>query len=329
MATNVTPDYRKAEDRYREAGTTEEKILALEEMLRLIPKHKGTEHLQADLKKKLSKLKDAPAQKGGGKRVDLFHVPKGGAGQVVLIGLPNSGKSSLVGALSKAKVQIADFPFATNAPVPGMAKHEDVPIQLVDMPPITAEFVAPNQVGTYRNCDMIGVIIDLTADIEEQWEVCIDYLESKGLITKENQLTRDEHGNSRTKPFFCLGTKVDEAGEGLLDLLAETTDYQCRFMEISTTTGHNLDEFMAKLFTWLDVIRVYAKPPGKPVDKSDPFTFPRGSNVQDLAHLIHRELAEKLKTARIWGTGVHDGQHVQLHHELHDKDVVELHFPNG
>lgn len=327
MATNVTPDYRKAEDRYREAGTTEEKILALEEMLRLIPKHKGSEHLQADLKKKLSKLKEAPKQKAGGKQVDIFYVPKGGAGQVVLLGLPNSGKSSLVGALSKAKVQIADFPFATNAPVPGMAKFEDVPIQLVDMPPITAEFVAPGQVGTYRNCDLIGVLIDLTADIEEQWQVCIDYLESKDLITRENQLTRDENGNSRTKPFFCLGTKVDEAGEGLLELLAETTDYQCEFMEISTTTGHNLDAFMAKLFAWLDVIRVYAKPPGKPVDKADPFTLPRGANVQDLACLVHRELAEKLKTARVWGEGVHDGQHVQLHHELHDKDVVELHFP--
>ena len=326
MPTNVTPEYRKAEERFREAGTSEEKILALEEMLRVVPKHKGTDHLRADLKRKLSKLKEAPAKKGGAKHVDIFHVPKGGAGQVALLGLPNSGKSSLVGALSHARVQIADFPFSTHAPVPGMARHEDVPIQLVDTPPITAEFVAPGQVGTYRHCDIIGVVIDLTGDIEEQWQVCMDYLDSKRLITPENVLTRDDQGNSLTKPFFCVGTKVDLAGEGLLELLAETTEFPCEFMEVSTTTGHNLDVFVKKLFEWLDVVRVYAKPPGKPVDKTDPFTLPRGATVHDLARVIHRELAEKLKTARIWGTGVYDGQNVQLDHELCDKDVVELHF---
>lgn len=326
MPTNVTPEYKKAEERYREAGTAEEKILALEEMLRVVPKHKGTDHLRADLKRKLSKLKEAPAKKGGAKHVDIFHVPKGGAGQVVLLGLPNSGKSSLVGALSHAKVQVADFPFSTHAPVPGMAKHEDVPIQLVDMPPITEDFVAPGQVGTYRHCDLIGMVIDLTGDIEEQWQVCLDYLDAKQLITKDNILTRDEHGNSLTKPFFCLGTKVDQAGEGLLDLLAEATDRPCQFLEISSTTGHNLDIFVKRLFEWLDVVRVYAKPPGKPVDKKDPFTLPRGATVHDLARVIHRELAEKLKTARIWGTGVYDGQNVQLDHKLCDKDVVELHF---
>ena len=326
MPTNVTPEYKKAEERFREAGTTEEKILALEEMLRVVPRHKGTDHLRADLKRKLSKLKETPLQKAGAKHVDIFHVPKGGAGQIALLGLPNSGKSSLVGALTKARVQVADFPFSTHAPVPGMARYQDVPIELVDMPPISAEFVAPGQVGTYRHCDMIGVVIDLTGDIEEQWQVCIDYLNAKRLITRENTLVRDEHGNSLTKHFFCLGTKVDEAGEGLLTLLAESTDYQCEFMEISSTTGHNLEVFMQKLFEWLDVVRVYAKPPGKPVDKRDPFTLTRGSTVQDLARLIHRELADKLKTARIWGTGVYDGQNVHLTHVLCDRDVVELHF---
>ncbi|MCH7921194.1 MAG: 50S ribosome-binding GTPase, partial [Planctomycetes bacterium] len=264
--------------------------------------------------------------KAGGKRVDVFHVPKSGAGQVVLLGMPNSGKSALVGALTNAKVQVTDFPFATHAPVPGMVHYQDVPIQLVDMPPITADFVAPGQVGTYRHADMIGLVIDLSADIEEQWQVGIDYLESKSLITQENAFTRDEHGNSLTKPFFCLGTKVDLAGEGLLDLLAESTVYRCEFLELSTSGGPGLEGFPEKLFDWLKIVRIYAKPPGKPADMKDPFTLAIGATVHDLTRLIHRELADKLKTARCWGTGVYDGQNVHLTHVLHDRDVVELHF---
>ncbi|MBN2271808.1 MAG: 50S ribosome-binding GTPase, partial [Sedimentisphaerales bacterium] len=143
MPANLTPEYLKADQWFRSATTNEEKILALEQMLRVIPKHKGTDHMRADLRRKLSRFKDAGAQqKKAGKHVDVFHVPRGGSGQVVLIGMPNCGKSSIVGALTSAKVQVADFPFATAAPVPGMAKFEDVPIELVDMPPITADYSA-------------------------------------------------------------------------------------------------------------------------------------------------------------------------------------------
>ena len=245
---------------------------------------------------------------------------------MVLLGLPNSGKSALVGALSKAKVHIADFPFATQIPCPGMAKHEDVPIQLVDMPPITADYVTPGQVGTYRNGDLIAMVIDLAADIDEQWQVCLDYLESKRLISAENTAVDDDQGNRLAKPVFCVGTKVDVAGEGLLELLADACPYPMTFRELSAETGSGLEAFMQCVFELLHVLRVYAKPPGKPVDMKDPFTLPIGSTVHDLARQVHRQLADKLKTARMWGEGVYDGQHVQLDHILHDKDVVELHF---
>ena len=166
MPANLTPEYLKAEKWYKSATSTDEKILALERMLAVIPKHKGTDHLRADLRKKLSKLKDAATQKkGGGTHVDIFHVPRSGAGQIVLIGTPNCGKSSIVAALSNAKVNVADFPFATNAPVPGMVAFEDVKIQLVDMPPITADYSAPGQVGTYRNCDIIAIVIASPAQL--------------------------------------------------------------------------------------------------------------------------------------------------------------------
>jgi len=328
LPANLTPQYFKAEQWYKTAATNEEKILAIEEMLRVIPKHKGTEHLQADLKRKLSQLRDAATQqKKTGKHVDIFHVPRGGAGQVVLLGTPNCGKSSIVAALTNAKVHVADFPFATTGPVPGMMMFEDVQIQLVDMPPITADYSAPGQVGTYRTCDIIAVVIDLSADVEEQWLICLDFLESHSLLIDKQTPARDDQGNVLGKKILCICTKSDVARPGAMEKLKESCNRCVEFIEISTVTRAGLDKLAATCFGMLGIIRVYAKPPGKPADMAEPFTLPVGSTVMDLATLIHRQLAEKFKSARIWGTGVHDGQHVQRTHVLNDKDIVELHFP--
>ncbi len=327
MPANLTPEYMKAEQWYKSATTTDEKILALERMLAVIPKHKGTDHLKADLRKKLSKLKDAGTQKkAGGTHVDVFHVPRSGAGQIVLIGTPNCGKSSILAAMTNAKVIVADFPFATSAPVPGMVAFEDVKIQLVDMPPITADYSAPGQVGTYRNCDIIAVVIDLSADVLDQVSVCMDFLESRSLLIDSKTPAHDDQGNALGKKAFCICTKSDIAEPGAFESLKELIEHPFEYVEISVETGKGLDDLKATFFRLLDIIRVYAKPPGKPVDMTDPFTLPTGSTVMDLAHAVHRQLAEKLKFARIWGTGVHDGQNAQRTHVLNDKDILELHF---
>jgi ribosome-interacting GTPase 1 len=327
MPANLTPEYFKAEKWYKSATSSDEKILALERMLAVIPKHKGTDHLKADLRKKLSKLKDAGTQKkGGGTHVDIFHVPRSGAGQIVLLGTPNCGKSSIVSALTNAKVNVADFPFATGAPTPGMATFEDVQIQLVDMPPITADYSAPGQVGTYRNCDLIAIVIDLSGDVCEQLGVCLEFLEARSLLIDSETPAHDSHGNALGKKVFCICTKSDIAEAGALESLKELCDHPFEFVEISVATGAGLEELSAKFFELLGIIRIYAKPPGKPADMTDPFTLPAGSTVMDLAHAIHRQLAEKLKFARIWGTGVYDGQNTQRNHVLNDKDIIELHF---
>ncbi len=327
MPANLTPEYFKAEQWYRTAATNEEKVLALQQMLRVIPKHKGTDHMRADLRRKLSRLKEVMTQqKKSGKHIDVFHVPRSGSGQVALLGMPNSGKSSIVGALSNAKVNIAAFPFATSAPVPGMMKYEDVSIQLVDMPPITADYVAPGQVGTYRTCDLIGIVIDLSGDVCEQWTVCIDFLDSRSLLAGDETPARDEQGNILGKKAFCICTKSDIAEPGAVEKLEQLCRRPLEFVEISAETGAGIEQFKAKVFELLDIIRIYAKPPGKPADMTEPFTLPAGSTVMDLARAIHRQLAEKLKFARIWGTGVYDGQHAQRTHVLSDKDIVELHF---
>jgi ribosome-interacting GTPase 1 len=326
MPANLTPEYFKAEKWFREATTNEEKILALERMLAVMPKHKGTDHLKADLRRKLSKLKEAPAKKGKAKHVDIFHVQRGGVGQVVLLGTPNSGKSSIVAALTNAKVNVADFPYATGAPVPGMFNFEDVQIQLVDMPPITADSIAPGQVGTYRNCDLIAVVIDLSADAAEQLHTCLNFLESRSLLIDEQVPAVDANGNALGKSAFCICTKCDIAEPDAFEVLKKSCKYPFEFVRVSAENGEGIDKLGEVLFKQLNIIRVYAKPPGKKPDMDEPFTLPAGSTVMDLATAVHRELAEKLKFARIWGTGVYDGQNAQRTHVLNDKDIIELHF---
>jgi len=327
VPANLPPDYKKAEEWFRSAQTNEEKILALEQMLSIMPRHKGTDGLRADLRRKLSSLKEATTQqKKSSGHADIFHVPRTGAGQVVLLGLPNTGKSSLLATLTNAKVVVADFPFATHAPVPGMVKYEDVQIQLVDMPPITADYAAPGMVGTYRNGDMIAVVIDLSQDVEEQALVLLEFLESRSLLLDEKTPAMDSQGNVLGRKGVCICTKADIAPAGASELARRSFDKPIEFLQVSTQTAEGLDKFAELLFRKLDIIRIYAKPPGKPADMDAPFTLPASTTVQGLAATIHRELAEKLKSARIWGTDVYPGQSVHLTHVLHDKDVVELHF---
>ena len=326
MPANLTPDYLKAEKWYRSATTTEEKILALEQMMRVIPKHKGTDHMRADLRKKLSHLKEAPAKKSGAKHVDIFHVPKSGAGQIALIGAPNCGKSAIVAATTSAKVNVANFPFATGAPIPGMVTFEDIHIQLIDMPPVTAEFSAPGQVGTYRNCDLIGIVIDMSNEAAEQLKICLDFLESRKLLIDKDTPQHDSHGNVLGKNAIVICTKSDIAKPDAFQTLKQGCKYPFEFIEISTEDPASVDKLSGIFFKALNIIRIYAKPPGKPVDMTDPFTLSAGSTVMDMAQAIHRELAEKLKYARIWGTGVYDGQNTQRNHVLNDKDIIELHF---
>ena len=331
MPANLTAQYKKAEQRYKAANTDEERLDALEEMLREIPKHKGTEHLQADLKKRRSKLRaaiESGGKKSGGIRhVDVFHVPKSGAGQIAFVGMPNSGKSAILAALTNAPVHVAEFPFATDRPVPGMAAFEDVQIQLVDTPPITADFAPPGLVNTCRNADMLAIVIDLAGEVLEQMEVCTAYLDSHTLILDESAAEKDAAANRLARKTFVIATKTDIAPEGTLETLRELTARPFEYIEVSAETGQGLDILMRRIFEMLDIVRVYAKKPHKDVDRTNPFTLKRGSNVHDLAYLIHRELADKLKTARAWNSpAVYDGQSVPREHILSDREVIELHF---
>lgn len=330
MALNLTPEYFEADRQYRAARTPEEKLAALELMLRTIPKHKSSEKKQADLKRRISDLKQARQnRKKGGGGVDPYHIAPQGAGQAMLFGLPNCGKSSIVGRLTKAPVKITDFPFGTPLPVPGMAYHQDVPIELVDLPPVTPGHVPGGMVNALRNTDLILAAADLSSpSVLEDIDTLLEMLTEREIVSFPVE-PEGEDGEAEMgvgPEVFVVCTKADLPGaaetyQTLKELRGETPET----LMVSAETGAGLDLMMRRLFEALKVIRVYAKEPGKPPDLSKPFILPAGSTVAELARHIHKDIAANLKYARVWGEHAFEGQQVHEHYVLHDRDRVELH----
>jgi ribosome-interacting GTPase 1 len=330
MAANLTPQYLEAEARYRAAKTPEEKLAALEEMWRELPKHKSSEKIQADLKKKLSAARKALQQTGkkGPVRVNPFSIPKSGAGQIALIGTPNVGKSSVVGSLTKAQVTIADYPFATALPVPGMVPYEDIQIQLIDTPPVTAEQVPAGFPGLWHTADALLVVADLSSDtLREDVETCLNHLAGRNIVLTDGpREVSQEAGATAHVPGFVLANKIDVPGarDNLMPL-RELFGERVRIEPLSTRDGDQLARLPELLFKLIRVIRVYAKPPGKKPDLDEPFVLAVGSDVRELGRKVYRGMEDRVKSARLWGHGVADGQNIHLEHVLHDKDIVELH----
>jgi len=329
MPANLTPEYKKAEEAFRQATTVQEKVACLEHMLRAIPKHKGTDHLQGDLKARLAKLRrqeQGTSKARGGRRPDPFHVPRSGAGQVVLLGSPNVGKSAIVGALTNARVEVADYQFSTTRPVPGMARYKDVPIQIVDMPPVLEGTLVPGAAGTLRMADIILLVVDLAGDCLEQYEAAREALIARGMWPAGSADDPPPPSGEKPKATVVACNKLDapgahEAFAAFADLYAD----QANVLAVSAETGEGLKELMAACFRLLHVMRVYAKRLNRPPDLEEPFVLPVGSTVEDMARVVHRDLPGKLKFAKIWGANVYGGQHVQRDYVLSDKDVVELH----
>ncbi len=337
MAVNASPMYQKAEEQYRAAKTPAEKVAALEEMLRLLPKHKASEKVQVSLKQKIKSARAelAGGSKSGGGHVhkDPFHVHRQGAGSVYLLGAPNVGKSAIVGALTKAKVEIAEFPFSTHAAVPGIAHHEDVPIQLIDMPPIMDGHAQPGMMNAYRQADAVLLVVDLAAiELMDQFEQCIEIMRTERMLPESTssvgpiESTEDDAEASPMRTLVAANKIDTPQARDNLEAFVELEATDLTMLPVSAETGEGLDAMMAALFDTLNVIRVYAKRPGKPADMAEPFVLPRDATVHDMAVHVHKDVAAQLKTARIWGEGVHDGQQVHATHVLFDRNVVELHL---
>jgi ribosome-interacting GTPase 1 len=330
MPANLTPQYGKAEEEYRRASTPAERLEKLREMFRLIPKHKGTEKLQAELKQKISRARDeAESGKATAKKSGLSHkVPREGAGQVVLIGGPNVGKSALVDALTNARPEVAAYPFTTRSPQPGMLTWEDVKVQLVDLPPITADFFEPWVANIARAADAALLVVDLGDD--DALDAAEAALARLADVHTElvGELPFDVEDEALIHlPTVLVANKIDAPGASdRLELVREWLGPRFgTIVATSSTTGAGLDELRQAAYDLLGVIRIYTKAPGKPVDRTNPYTVPLGSTVLDLARTVHRDFEQTLKFAKVWGTGVFEGQTVKRDHELHDADVVELH----
>jgi ribosome-interacting GTPase 1 len=326
MPANLTPVYRDAEAKFKAAVTREEKIAALEEMLRVIPKHKGTEHLQGDLRSRLSKLRQEPRKKPGSK--GLSHkIPREGAGQVTLVGAPNSGKSSLVAGLTHAKPEVAAYPLTTLKATPGMMPFQDIGFQLVDLPPLCHEHVEPWVYDLIRASDLVWLVVSVQSPLQGL-ELVDELLSEKaiGLYPAGSDAPEAPRPGWTYKKTLLIVTGMDLPGaEGDLEALEELVDIPWPKVAVSTTTGISMDQLGRATFEALDIIRVYSKEPRKEPDMTRPFTLPRGASVKDLAKAIHKEIAEEIKFARVWGPSAFDGQSVQEQHVLQEGDVVELH----
>jgi ribosome-interacting GTPase 1 len=329
MAANLTPQYLEAEAEYKKAQTAEERLASLRKMYALLPKHKASEKLQADLKTRISEAREEAEREHqkGRKGGVSYKIPRQGAGQLVLVGAPNAGKSRLLSRLTRATPEVAPYPFTTREPSAGMMDWEDVRVQLIDLPPVTADVMDGFVSSMVRAADAALLLVDL-ADDDGPFaaEAVVEKLAgTKTVLIGQPPAEVTDYSVEYVRTIL-VANKIDADGAAdRLDIVREMFADRFPIHAISAERGDGLEELRTAIYQFLNVIRVYTKHPGKPPDMTSPFTCPVGSTLVEFAGLVHKDFAEKLKSARIWGTGVFDGQTVKRDHVLHDKDVVELH----
>jgi ribosome-interacting GTPase 1 len=330
MAVNLTPQYLEAEAEYKKAQTAEERLACLKKMYQLVPKHKASEKLQAELKTKLSETKEeVERDRKSPKKVGVSHkIPKQGAGQYVLVGAPNAGKSRLLTRLTRATPEVAAYPFTTREPHVGMMDWEDTHTQLIDTPPITPDYLEGYLSSLVRAADAALLLVDLGDDDGPfAAEAVLERLAQVKTVLVGQPPAEIADPTIQHVKTLLVANKIDLPGAPeRLEVVRDLFGQRFPVHVISAEHGTGLEELRAAIYQFLNVIRVYTKQPGKPPDLTAPFTCPVGSTLVEMAALVHRDFVEGLKSARIWGTGVYDGQTVKRDHVLHDKDVVELHI---
>ena len=311
VPANLSPEYKAAEAAFRKSREPRERLEWLREMLRTIPKHKGTERLQADIKARIKVLDRAIAEQHS----------------IALLGPPNSGKSSLHARLTGSGAHVAPYPFTTQYPEPGMMLHEDVHFQLIDLPAIAPEHPVPWLVGALQTADAALLVMDLGEPS------CLDALEAVRLVLENKRLTLtdrweatgasqgiasqdDEDPFTLRLPTLLLANKADRISDldAELQTFRELTSALYPVLAVSATTGRGLGELGPWLFRSLGIVRVYTKAPGHSPEKNRPFTLRRGQTVGDVARLVHKDLERSLRYARIWGRSGFEGRQVLLSH---------------
>jgi uncharacterized protein len=338
MPANLSPEYKAAEAAFRGTRDPRARLDGLREMLRTIPKHKGTEHLQADIKARIKDLTEEleVPRRSGGHGAPSHVIRPEGAAQLALIGPPNAGKSLLHARLTGSGAHDAPYAFTTQFPAPGMMPFEDIHFQLVDMPAVSSEHPVPWLANTLQTADAALLVVDL-AD-----PGCVEHLQDVHRVLNDKRLSLTERWNETDArdqrsddedpfalqlPTLMLGNKADRFSDpdAELDALREIAGTRYPAFAVSAASGHALGEIGPWIFRHLGIVRVYTKMPHKPPDHGRPFTLHGGKTVRDLARLVHQQLEQSLRFARVWGHAGFDGQQVGPDHRLADRDVVELH----
>ena len=324
MPANLPPQYFEAEKKFRLAKEPADKIIVLEEMLAIMPKHKGTDKLRAELRGKIAKLTQAVGKKAAGHRASMV-IEREGAAQVAVIGLPNAGKSQLVSSITNASPMVAEYPFTTHQAIPGMMAFENIQIQLIDTPPLVPQAIEFWLPHTLRRADALLVVVDLSdAPLAQMETITAELAEMRISLGIE---TAQEEKILSQKKALVIGNKLDlENTDENYTALRNKYEEHLPTIAISAKDGNGLEELKSKVYQMLDIIRVYTKTPGQKPDFNDPIILDRGSRLEDAAAQVHKDFAAKLKYARIWGSGKHDGIMVKRDHILQDGDVIELHL---
>lgn len=339
MPANLNPKYKAAEAAFKRSRDPQERLDHLREMLRVIPKHKGTDHLQADLKTRIKELSAdlAGPRKSGARTGPVTFVHPEGAAQVALLGPPNTGKSALHARLTGSHAVSEAYAFTTQYPQPGMFEHLDVSFQLVDLPPVSPEHGVPWIANTLQSADGCLFVVDVSRPGCVEATLAAQEMLADRKVVLSSSWPGDEGDSPRTNeeddpftlhlPTVLVAGKSDivEHAREELETLEELTGLDCPVLSVSAVSGEGLEELGAWLFDHLAVVRVYTKKPGGAVDDGKPYTVRKGDTVLDVARLVHRDIAASLKYARLFGGSGFEGQQVGRDHQVFDGDVLELH----
>lgn len=344
MPANLSPEYKKAEQAFRAARDERERLECLKDMLRTIPKHKGTEHLQADIKSRIKQLTDelAGPKKAPARAGPVHSIRPEGAAQIALLGPPNSGKSALHAKLTGSKAAIGPYPHTTQEPAPGMFAYQDIHFQLVDLPPISADYVPTWLINALQPADAALLVVDIAdAACAEQLEFVVRHLKEKKVSLtgqwpadaaagEPAEISDDERALDPFRlylPTLLVANKCDSNADYADDIsaLKELTGVELPVVAVSAETGAGLDAIGPFLFEKLQIVRVYTKTPGKEAELDRPFTLRAGATVHDAALLVHKDIAASLRFARAWGPDVYDGQQVGPEHRVVDRAILEFH----
>jgi len=328
MPANLPPEYIETERKLKEAKTPQEKLEILEQLLAIVPKHKGTEKLQALLKTKISKLRQEMQRRPQvARHSPIGHLEKSGAGRVVVLGSPNSGKSMLIKSLSGANPEVGDYPFTTRIPAPYMMRYENIQIQLIDTPPYLDEDIPSVLPELIRTADAVLICLDLTQpDDAARLETFLEAMKKKRIefVGAEEPISPAERPNKKRTLLVANKCDTENSSEALEDLRLLLGN-RLPLLPVSALTGDGLEELKTRIYDLMEIIRVYSKAPGKKPDFDEPFTLKKGSSVIDMARAIHKDLADNFKYARLWRGKTIQGLIVNREHILQEGDIVEIH----